>query len=85
MRKLISLGESDIEEDNWKITVTSDKEAGTLSFEDNGIGMTADEVKKYIIKLLFSSAEDFLEKFKDSEDAIIGHLVWAFIQHLGCE
>ncbi|MGA7954298.1 MAG: molecular chaperone HtpG [Gloeobacterales cyanobacterium] len=63
------------------IHVTLDKEARTLTIEDNGIGMTADEVKKYITQIAFSSAEEFIEKYKSSEDVnqqIIGHFGLGF-------
>ena len=79
LRKLISLREVDLEEDDFKINVYCDKENHTLTFEDNGIGMTADEVKKYINQVAFSSAEEFMEKFKDAgDDAIIGHFGLGF-------
>lgn len=62
-----------------EITVAIDKEAKTLSISDNGIGMTADEVKKYINQVAFSSAEEFVTKFKDSTDQqIIGHFGLGF-------
>ena len=61
------------------ITVTIDKDAKTLSVSDNGIGMTVDEVKKYINQVAFSSAEEFVSKFKDSNDQqIIGHFGLGF-------
>ncbi|MEX1378052.1 MAG: molecular chaperone HtpG [Eubacteriales bacterium] len=79
LKKLISLGEAKIEEDNFKIKVYCDKKNKTLTFEDNGIGMTAEEVKKYINQVAFSSAEEFMEKFKDAgDDAIIGHFGLGF-------
>ncbi len=62
-----------------EITITIDKEAKTLSVSDNGIGMTADEVKKYINQVAFSSAEEFVQKYKDSTDQqIIGHFGLGF-------
>ncbi len=66
--------------DEYKVNIHLDKEAGTLSVTDNGIGMTADEVRKYINQIAFSSAEDFIEKFKDLEDKnqIIGHFGLGF-------
>lgn len=66
--------------DEYKVDIHLDKEAGTLSVRDNGIGMTADEVRKYINQVAFSSAEDFIEKFKDLEDKnqIIGHFGLGF-------
>ncbi|NET47900.1 MAG: molecular chaperone HtpG [Merismopedia sp. SIO2A8] len=62
-----------------EITIAVDKEAKTLSVTDTGIGMTADEVKKYINQVAFSSAEEFVEKYKNSgDDAIIGHFGLGF-------
>jgi molecular chaperone HtpG len=62
-----------------EITIAIDKEAKTLSVSDNGIGMTADEVKKYINQVAFSSAEEFVQKYKDSTDQqIIGHFGLGF-------
>ncbi|MCW9049192.1 MAG: molecular chaperone HtpG [Deltaproteobacteria bacterium] len=66
--------------DEYKVNIHIDKDAGTISVSDNGIGMTADEVRKYINQVAFSSAEDFIEKFKDLEDKnqIIGHFGLGF-------
>jgi len=66
--------------DEYKVNIHIDKDAGTLTVSDNGIGMTADEVRKYINQVAFSSAEDFVEKFKDLEDKnqIIGHFGLGF-------
>ncbi|MEG3925582.1 molecular chaperone HtpG [Microcoleus sp. D3_18a_C4] len=62
-----------------QINIAIDKENKTLSISDNGIGMTADEVKKYINQVAFSSAEEFIEKYQGSgEDAIIGHFGLGF-------
>ncbi len=62
-----------------EISIAIDKDAKTLSITDNGIGMTADEVKKYINQVAFSSAEEFVSKFKDSADQnIIGHFGLGF-------
>ena len=62
-----------------EITLTVDKENHTLSISDNGIGMTADEVKKYINQVAFSSAEEFIQKYKGTgDDAIIGHFGLGF-------
>ncbi len=64
---------------NPEIRIAIDKEAKTLSISDNGLGMTAEEVKKYINQVAFSSAEEFVAKFKDSGDAnIIGHFGLGF-------
>ena len=66
--------------DEYKVNIHLEKEAGTLTVTDNGIGMTADEVRKYINQIAFSSAEDFVEKFKNLEDKnqIIGHFGMGF-------
>ena len=61
-----------------KISIRIDREAQTLTISDNGIGMNADEVKRYINQVAFSSAEDFLEKYKQENDAIIGHFGLGF-------
>ncbi len=66
--------------DEYKVDIHIDKERRTLTVTDNGIGMTADEIRKYINQVAFSSAEDFIEKFKDLEDKnqIIGHFGLGF-------
>lgn len=62
-----------------EIQITIDKDKNTLAVSDNGIGMTADEVKKYINQVAFSSAEEFVQKYKNSpEDQIIGHFGLGF-------
>ena len=62
-----------------QINIVIDKENKTLSISDNGIGMTADEVKKYINQVAFSSAEEFIQKYQGSgDDAIIGHFGLGF-------
>lgn len=67
-------------DDDFRIEIKIDKEAGTLSFIDNGIGLTADEVKKYINQVAFSGAEEFLSKYKSGKetDQIIGHFGLGF-------
>ncbi len=60
------------------ISIRINREAKTVTVSDNGIGMTADEVKRYINQVAFSSAEEFLEKYKREEDAIIGHFGLGF-------
>lgn len=60
------------------IQVRVDKEHRILSFTDNGVGMTADEVRKYINQVAFSGASDFMEKYKDSGEQIIGHFGLGF-------
>ena len=61
-----------------KISIRIDREAQTLTISDNGIGMNVDEVKRYINQVAFSSAEYFLEKYKQENDAIIGHFGLGF-------
>ena len=81
LKKLEVMGEANIPEDNhYQITVTVNPEEKTIRFSDNGIGMTAEEVKEYINQIAFSGAEKFLEKYKDktSEDQIIGHFGLGF-------
>lgn len=74
LKKLASLGEFNGELGDTTIEVTFDKEKKTLTVTDKGIGMTADEVKKYINQIAFSGAAEFVEKFKDKTDGkdIIG-------------
>ncbi len=64
--------------DDLKVTVTLDKDAKTLTVSDNGIGMTAEEIDKYINQIAFSGAEEFLSKYKDNANAIIGHFGLGF-------
>ena len=78
LRKMAALGEVKGEIGETYIELLLDKEAGTLTIRDRGIGMTAEEVKKYINQVAFSSAEDFLEKYKQESDAIIGHFGLGF-------
>ncbi len=65
-------------EDAPRITVDVCKDKRTLSFTDNGVGMTGEEVKKYINQVAFSGASDFLEKFKDDHEQLIGHFGLGF-------
>ena len=60
------------------VKISIDKEAGTLTVSDNGIGMTAEDVDKYINQIAFSGAEEFLEKYKDTANSIIGHFGLGF-------
>ncbi|MDX8430670.1 MAG: molecular chaperone HtpG [Candidatus Algichlamydia australiensis] len=66
--------------DDFRIDITISKEGKSLLISDNGIGMSAQEVKKYIAQIAFSGAEDFLEKYENAEssDAIIGHFGLGF-------
>jgi molecular chaperone HtpG len=76
---LSSAGEVKGDIGNLKVHVILDKEAGTLTIKDNGIGMTADDVNKYINEVAFSGAEEFLEKYKNKDPkSIIGHFGLGF-------
>lgn len=78
LKKLTDLGEAKNEE-AYKITVTTDEKAKTLTVEDNGIGMTEEEVEAYITQIAFSGAADFLSKYeKAGGDGIIGHFGLGF-------
>ena len=80
-KRLISLGEvKPSQEEEYKITVSVSKNNKTIKFSDNGIGMTAEEVDKYINQVAFSGAEDFFNKYKDKmeENDIIGHFGLGF-------
>ncbi len=78
--KMVSYsGEVDGELEEPAISIAVDKEQKTLSITDNGIGMTAEEVKKYINQVAFSSAEEFISKYqKDTDQQIIGHFGLGF-------
>lgn len=80
MKRLASLGHYNQELGELKIKVAVDKKAKTITVSDNGIGMTADEIKKYINQVAFSGATEFLEKFKEANDAneIIGRFGLGF-------
>ncbi|MFU0828688.1 MAG: Chaperone protein HtpG [Lachnoclostridium sp.] len=81
LKKLELMGEVTLPEDNeYRIDVIVNPDEKTIQFIDNGVGMTADEVKEYINQIAFSGAADFLNKYKDkaSEDQIIGHFGLGF-------
>ncbi len=80
VQKLASYGEYGGEVGELKVTVKLDKEAKTITISDNGVGMTADEIKKYINQIAFSGATEFIEKYKDKGDekGIIGHFGLGF-------
>ena len=87
LRGLAGMGETTLPEDEkFCIRVSVNKKAGTLKIEDNGIGMTADEVRKYINQVAFSGAKDFLARYEDkSPDAqIIGHFGLGFYSAFMC-
>lgn len=83
-KRLVSLGEAqenENENEKYKVTVSLNKDNKTLKIIDNGIGMTEEEIKKYITQVAFSGAEDFIEKYKDKMDEgtdIIGHFGLGF-------
>lgn len=78
LRTLSSCGEFKGELGDLNVRVALDKDKGTLTVSDSGIGMTADDVDKYINQIAFSGAEEFLEKYKDDANAIIGHFGLGF-------
>ena len=78
LKTLASKGEYIGDASNLKVRVKLDKEAKTITVSDNGIGMTAEEIEKYINQIAFSGANDFLEKYKDDANAIIGHFGLGF-------
>ncbi len=81
LKQLASFGEFNGEVGDLNVTVSLDEEAKTITISDNGIGMTAEEIKKYINQIAFSGASDFLEKYKDKTDdkgQIIGHFGLGF-------
>jgi len=80
LKHLSSIGEAKVEYGNPQIEVKIDKEGKKLHIIDQGLGMTADEVKKYINEIAFSGAEEFLDKYKDSDkdSGIIGHFGLGF-------
>lgn len=82
LRKLVSIGEAQVEEnEKYYIKVIVNKDDKTIKVVDNGIGMTDEEVRKYINQIAFSGAVDFLEKYKDKTDEssqIIGHFGLGF-------
>lgn len=78
LRTLSSFGDFKGELGDLQVSVSVDKEAGTLTVSDRGIGMTADDIEKYINQIAFSGAEEFLEKYKNDANAIIGHFGLGF-------
>ena len=81
-KRLVSMGEAEESQgESYKILVSVNKEEGTLKFEDNGLGMTEEEVEKYITQIAFSGAKDFVEQYKDKmgdSNDIIGHFGLGF-------
>ena len=78
LRTLANFGDFKGEVGDLNVRVTVDKEAGTLTVSDNGIGMTAEDVDKYINQIAFSGAEDFLSKYKENASSIIVHFGLGF-------
>lgn len=79
LKRLSSIGEYKGEQGELKVTVSIDKEAKTITISDNGIGMTAEEIKKYINQIAFSGAAEFVEKYKDQgKEQIIGQFGLGF-------
>lgn len=78
LKALSSLGEFKGDLGALNVRVSIDKEAGTLTISDHGIGMTAEDINKYINQIAFSGAEEFLKKYKDSAATIIGHFGLGF-------
>ena len=81
LRRLVSIGEAEEQAEKPRIDIVLDKGERTLAFSDNGIGMTDEEVEKYITQIAFSGAKDFIEQYKDKTDAdagIIGHFGLGF-------
>ena len=78
LRTLAATGEFKGETTDLKVRVSLDEKAGTLTVSDDGIGMTAEEIDKYINQIAFSGVTDFLDKYKDKAEAIIGHFGLGF-------
>ncbi len=81
LKTLVALAESKVALGNLRVEVKIDKTAKTLTISDNGIGMTAEEIEKYITQIAFSGAEEFVNKYKDKTpeaNAIIGHFGLGF-------
>jgi len=79
LKTLASVGEYKGETGEFKIDITLDEAAKTITISDNGLGMTADDIEKYINQLAFSGAEEFVKLYKDKADAnVIGHFGLGF-------
>ena len=78
LKTLSSFGEFKGELGEMNVKVSVDKEKGTLTVSDHGIGMDAEDVDRYINQIAFSGAEEFLEKYKDNANSIIGHFGLGF-------
>ena len=78
LKTLAATGDFKGELDDLTVRITLDEKAGTLTISDRGIGMTAEEIEKYINQIAFSGVNDFLEKYQDKSEAIIGHFGLGF-------
>lgn len=78
LKTLANKGDYKGELGELKVSVTLDTDKGTITVSDNGIGMTAEEIEKYINQIAFSGANDFLDKYKEDANAIIGHFGLGF-------
>ncbi len=80
LRRLCSLGQAEINEENWRIDVTLDSAAKTITVNDNGIGMTREELERYICSIALSGALEFVAKYENGDDSngIIGHFGLGF-------
>jgi molecular chaperone HtpG len=78
LKTFASVGEFKGELGELRVKVSVDKDKGTITISDRGIGMTADDIEKYINQIAFSGAEEFLEKYKNDANAIIGHFGLGF-------
>lgn len=78
LKTLNALGEVKANIEKLKVQVILDKDKKTITIRDNGIGMTADEIEKYINQIAFSGAEEFVNKYKEKSEAIIGHFGLGF-------
>ena len=74
LESLCLIGEAEKDDSRPRIDIILDKEKKTLTVSDNGLGMTADEVEKYITQVAFSGAKEFIEKYSDKTDAEGGNV-----------
>lgn len=78
LKTIVASGQCSADTDNLRVSISIDKDAKTLRISDQGIGMTAEEIDKYINQIAFSGAEEFLEKYQNDAAAIIGHFGLGF-------
>lgn len=78
LKTLSSIGEAKGEMGDFRVEIDLDEKAGTLTIKDNGVGMTGEEIEKYIAQIAFSGAEEFVQKYKDKAEGIIGHFGLGF-------